>query len=272
MSLRLGWFSTGRDEAARLLLTAIWQAIQKEELVAQIGFVFSNREPGESAQSNLFLGLAQSYGLPVISFSSRSFPFIYQERLVYDQEVMKRLEPYPFDLGVLAGYMRIVGEEMSSRYRLINLHPASPGGPTGTWQEVIWKLIEAGAEETGVMMHLVTPELDKGLPVTYCRFPIRSGPFDLLWREIKELSVAEIKARQGESNALFQEIRRQGMTRELPLMVATLLAFSQRRVWVEGGKVVDADGRTIAGYDLTDEIEEMVKGELAEAAQGSAPA
>jgi phosphoribosylglycinamide formyltransferase-1 len=45
---------------------------------------------------------------------------------------------------------------------MINLHPAAPGGPTGTWQEVIWQLIEGRAVETGVMMHLVTPELDRG--------------------------------------------------------------------------------------------------------------
>ncbi|GAH59253.1 unnamed protein product, partial [marine sediment metagenome] len=42
------------------------------------------------------------------------------------------------------------------RYNMVNLHPAAPGGPTGTWQEVIWQLIENKAEETGVMMHLVT--------------------------------------------------------------------------------------------------------------------
>ena len=72
---------------------------------------------------------------------------------------------------------------------MINLHPAAPGGPAGTWQEVIWQLIEGDAMETGVMMHLVTSELDKGPPVTYCTFPIRDTPCDRHWTEIKNQSL-----------------------------------------------------------------------------------
>ena len=76
------------------------------------------------------------------------------------------------------------------------------------------------------------------------------------------MPLAEIKARQGEKNPLFLEIRRQGVARELPLLVATLKALSQRRVWVEGGKVVNGAGKAIAGDNLSEEIEEMVKGKL----------
>ncbi|NIN00786.1 MAG: phosphoglycerate transporter, partial [candidate division Zixibacteria bacterium] len=78
-------------------------------------------------------------------------------RLDYDREVMARLQEFRPDLCVLAGYMLIVGPEMCQKYDMLNLHPAAPGGPAGTWQEVIWKLIETGAESTGAMMHLVTP-------------------------------------------------------------------------------------------------------------------
>ena len=58
---------------------------------------------------------------------------------------MNRLQGFHPDLCVLAGYMLIVGEEMCQRYNMINLHPAAPGGPTGTWQEVIWQLIDSKA-------------------------------------------------------------------------------------------------------------------------------
>jgi hypothetical protein len=78
---------------------------------------------------------------------------------------------------------------MCLRYNMINLHPAAPGGPAGTWQEVIWQLIRTGAHKTGVMMHLVTPELDRGPVVTYCIFSIRgSTPFDGYWQEIEGLA------------------------------------------------------------------------------------
>ena len=104
-------------------------------------------------------------------------------------------------------------------------------------------------------MHLVTPELDKGPPVTYCSFPIRGRPFDSYWQEIEGHSVAEIKARQGEDNPLFKLIRQHGLAREFPLIVATIKAFSEGRVRIEDGEVVSASGEALKGYDLTEEIE-----------------
>ncbi len=256
---KIGWFSTGRDQAARDLLQTVWQHIDKGEIKAELEFVFSNRERGESEQSDLFFKLAAEYRLPLICFSSQKFKAEIGDkpdwRLRYDREVMKRLQGFQPDLCVLAGYMLIVGEEMCHHYKMINLHPAAPGGPAGTWQEVIWKLIENGAEQTGVMMHLVTPELDKGPPVTYCSFPIRGKPFDRYWQEIAGRSVAEIKAQQGENNPLFKTIRQHGLAREFPLIVATIKAFSEGRVRIEEGKVVSASGEVLKGYNLTEEIE-----------------
>jgi len=157
--------------------------------------------------------------------------------------------------------MLIVGEEMCQRYNMINLHPAAPGGPAGTWQEVIWQLIESGAGETGVMMHLVTPELDKGPPVTYCTFPIRGEPFDRYRKEIKGYPLEQIKNGQGENNPLFKLIRQHGLAREFPLITSTLKAFSQGKVRIsEGKKIVDAEGKPINGYNMTEEINEVVKG------------
>jgi folate-dependent phosphoribosylglycinamide formyltransferase PurN len=172
---------------------------------------------------------------------------------------MAKLEGFHPDLCVLAGYMLIVGKEMCQRYNMINLHPAAPGGPKGTWQEVIWQLIDNKAEETGVMMHLVTPELDMGPPVTYCTFPIRGKPFDKYWREIEGQSVAEIRQRQGENNPLFKLIRKHGLAREFPLIIATLKAFSQGKVRISPKKqVVDAEDKPIKGYNLSEEINKQV--------------
>ena len=272
---QLGWFSTGRDRAARDLLQAVNSSIKLGEIKAEIAFVFSNREPGESEESDLFLRLVEDKHIPLSCFSYRRFkskittPNTGQKgalpfwRLDYDREVMERLQDFNPDLCVLAGYMLIVGKEMCQRYNMINLHPAAPGGPTGTWQEVIWQLIACGAQETGVMMHLVTPELDEGPPVTYCTFPIRGKPFDKYWEEIKRQSVEEIKKRQGENNSLFKLIRKQGLAREFPLIISTIKAFSQGKIKITADKkVVDAEGKPIKGYNLTDEINELVKGAI----------
>jgi len=268
---QLGWFSTGRDKAARDLLATVQSSIKWGEIEAEIAFVFCNREPDESGESDLFIKLVEDYHIPLICFSYQKFkakkgmPNINQEgalplwRLEYDREVMTRLQGFHPDLCVLAGYMLIVGGEMCQRYNMINLHPAAPDGPTGTWQEVIWQLIDNKTEETGVMMHLVTPQLDKGPPVTYCTFPIRGNLFDRYWQEIETLPVNSPK-RHNEENPLFKLIRKYGLAREFPLIVSTVKAFSQGKIRISLEKqVVDSEGKPINGYNLTDEINELVK-------------
>jgi folate-dependent phosphoribosylglycinamide formyltransferase PurN len=264
---RIGWFSTGRDEAAGDLLRAVWSSINEGEIKAEIAFVFSNREPGEAAESDSFFELVHSYRIPLICLSSKWFKESNGEkwRGELEKEAMRKLEgflPGP-DLCVLAGYMLIIGDEMCRRYPMINLHPAAPGGPKGTWQEVIWRLIEESAEETGVMMHRVTPQLDEGPAVTYCTFSIRGKPFDRYWDEIKGRSVAELKRNEGERNPLFREIRRYGLAREFPLIIATIKAFSKGQVRIAGEMVVDSNGKPVKGYNLSGEIDQRVKGTLA---------
>jgi len=268
--LHIGWFSTGRDEAACQLLEAAWRAIQAGELNARIAFVFSNREREENPASDRFFDLVEGYGIPLVCLSSKRFrqergaPFaragepLPAWRAEYDRAVIRLLETHPFDLGVLAGYMLIFTEEACQRYNLLNLHPAPPGGPVGTWQEVIWQLIEQRAKTAGVMMHLATKELDQGPPVTYCTYSIHGPAFDRLWAQVVGRSVAEVQAGEGEENRLFREIRRQGVMRELPLVVATLRAFADEKMRIVGGRVVDVGGLPIGAYDLTQEIDRLV--------------
>ncbi|MEE9324605.1 MAG: formyltransferase family protein [Dehalococcoidia bacterium] len=262
--LKLGWFSTGRGQGSRNLLNTVHEAIQEGDLEARIPFVFSNRELGEAEGSDVFFQLVKSYGIPLINYSSKDFKTRWQDspqewRIHYDREVMKRIDPFNPDLCVLAGYMLIVGPEMCHKYSMINLHPAPPGGPTGTWQEVIWHLIEKGASKSGAMMHLVTEELDKGPPVAYCTFSIRGHPFDEHWGAIERRSVEELKSQEGEEFPLFKLIRQHGAARELPLVMEALKAFAQGRVKVVNGAVVDFEGKPIKGYDLTEEINRKIK-------------
>jgi len=263
---QIGWFSTGRDKAARDLLLTVCSKIESGELKVDIPFVFSNREPGENSESDSFFSLVSEHGFPLIHLSSGSFrgednTFLSpQWRLDYDREAMNRLQGYVTDICILAGYMLIVGPEMCRRYTMVNLHPAAPGGPQGTWQEVIWQLIETQADETGVMMHLVTPELDKGPPVAYCTFPIRGNQFDRYWNEIEGRSIEKIKYDEGENNPLFKLIREYGLAREFPLITTTIKAFCEERIRIERGEVLSASGELISGYNLTREIDNALKG------------
>lgn len=271
MTLRVGWFSTGRGEGSRRLLSAAVGAIQRGELDAEIAFVFCNRERGEHEATDGFLDMVASFGIPCLALSSRRFRReqdgarsrpeepLPSWRVEYDREVAELVSQYPFDIGVLAGYMLVFTPEMCDRYPLLNLHPAEPGGPVGTWQEVVWQLIDRRAERSGAMIHLATRELDRGPPVAYCTYSLRGAAFDALWRALGSRSAAEVEAAEGEEHPLFREIRRYGAARELPLVVATLRAFAQGRVRIDGRRVLDAAGQELpGGLDLTEEIDAAV--------------
>ena len=276
MAITIGWFSTGRDEAAGDLLRAAMDAIEKGDLKAEIAFVFGDRERGEAEPTDRFFDLVQSYGLPLVTLSysqyrrERNLPVVrlgeplLPWRRDYDREVARLIEPYPFDLGMLAGFMLIFTDVVCERWPLLNLHPAAPGGPVGIWQEVIWELIASPADKSGITIFVCTTELDRGPTVTYCTYPLHGPTLDPLWRQVEGRSVDEIRAAEGEENPLFKEIRRQGATRELPLIVATLRAFADERLRFEGLRVATADGQLIQGYDLTPEVEAAVAPLLAE--------
>lgn len=274
MTYKIGWFSTGRDEAACDLLRTVHDNIQNGVINGEISFVFSNRERGEKSESDKFFQLVDEYGIDLVCFSSRDFEpelrkkgrndedVLNQWRIAYDREIMHRIEEHNPDLNVLAGYMLITGPELCNKYTMINLHPAEPGGPTGTWQEVIWKLLQGRASRTGVMMHLVTEILDRGPPITYCFFPIRGGKFDELWNDLEEKlrkeALEEIIGREGENEPLFKEIRIEGVKRELPLIIQTIKEFADGNVKVEKRQII-AKGEVIPGaYDLTEQIENQL--------------
>jgi len=250
--LNIGWFSTGRDEAARQLLQAVQDKIHRGDIDGKINFVFSNREPGEANESDLFFELVRSYDIPLVCLSHKKFKTAEEEeewRIKYDKEVNKQIEPFAPDLCVLAGYMLIVGADLCQKYDMINLHPAPPGGPTGTWQEVISTIIQNEADTAGAMIHLATPELDRGPVVSYCLFSIKSDPFAEYWRK-------------GDKDMLFRLIRQHELAREFPLIIFTLQALSRGEIGIKDRRVVNAQGKPINGYNLSGSIDEDVKKNL----------
>lgn len=276
MGFRIGWFSTGRDEAAREILVKVYEAISRGRIPAEMVYVFSNRSPGEETESNTFFQLVGQLGIPLVTLSSRRFePELFRRgmedpdamkrwRVAFDSQIEGRLGERRVDLIVLAGYMLIVGPELCRKYSMINLHPAAPGGPVGTWQEVIWSLIRQKAVETGIMMHQVTEELDKGPPVTYCTFSVRRGDFDSLWRELEERTkgadLDRVVKEEGESNPLFCKIRREGVVREIPMVIETLKVLAEGKVRLGKDGPYAKDGRPITAFCLNGEVEKGLVG------------
>lgn len=249
--LSIGWFSTGRGQGSRGLLSFVQKRLIETGADARIDFVFSNREPGEAEGSDEFFELVDSYEIPLVTHSSSVFrkavggPFS-AHREEFDQQVMEKLAGRDVDICVLAGYMLIVGGKMCRQYPLLNLHPALPDGPTGTWQEVVWSLIKTREAKTGAMVHLATEEVDRGPVISYVTVPITGPGFDRYWQMLEGEDLEQIKKTQGEDFALFQSIRREQYRREPYLLFETLRAVSDGEIAVRGGQVLDASGAPLA--------------------------
>jgi len=245
-TLRIAWFSTGRGPGSFSALSRTLDAIEAGKVPARIELLFCNREHGEAEPTDRFLDHARQRGVPVVALSSVQFRKrvggersregepLPEWRHDYDAAVARALEPYHFDLGVLFGYMLITTPPLCGRFTLINEHPALPWGPTGTWQEVIRQLIAGGATESGVMIHSATQALDRGPVLTYARY----GLEDLLPFESSGHA-------DDEQSPLFQEIRRRGLLREVPLLHETLT-------------LIAAEGLPREPKDLTEAVERAI--------------
>jgi phosphoribosylglycinamide formyltransferase-1 len=241
MKPKVAWFSTGRDQAALDLLAFILKEREKGNVSIDIPFVFSNRDLGEAPLSDQFLNYVTDQGLPLITFSSARFnpdlrgrglarahegdeTLLTEWRESYDREIAARLSGHAFDLIFLAGYMLVVGPSLCEKFRILNLHPAPPGGPKGTWEEVMHQLIQDKAPYAGAQIHQVTRVLDEGPPWTYFIFPVTAG-------------------------ALFDRLRSEELKREFPLILMTLKRLG------DGSLTFPMPG----GIDLSREVEAWLK-------------
>jgi folate-dependent phosphoribosylglycinamide formyltransferase PurN len=293
MAYKIGWFSSGEVKspegrrAARELFTTVMDA--KNYLGIEISFVFSNIEPGERPYGDELFHFVNKYNLPLVTLSSENFAPKMREkgkqesrgpggkidyskpsetlikwRKLYDEICLSPGYLGDFerpDLCVLAGDMTIWSPVKCKYFDAINLHPALPDGPKGTWQDVIWEMIEHVKKEHGVMMHLVIPELDRGPPVTYCRFPLKGPEYERFWNDkmADTRTMAHIKERSGENYPLFQKIRQDGAQRECPLVVQTIKSFSDGVIKIVDKEVRYSDDRLLEqGYDLTEQINRKI--------------
>ena len=174
---------------------AVASAIAAGTSMREFAFVFCNRDPGEDPLTDSFLrARGRRTATPLVTKSSVAYRRavggrvsrpgepLPAWRIEYDRAVEAALAPHPFDVGVLAGYMLIFEREFVSQHVVLNLHPALPSGPAGTWREVIRQLIRTRAAESGVMLHLAIPEVDAGPVVAYCRYPLDDPALAPLWR------------------------------------------------------------------------------------------
>ncbi len=111
-------------------------------------------------------------------------PKDYASKSDYEKEIADVMDSLGIDLVCLAGYMRIVGEELLGRYggRIINIHPsllpAFPGAGA------IRAAFEYGVKVYGVTIHEVDSSLDGGKILSQVAIPYEGADFEELKAEI----------------------------------------------------------------------------------------
>jgi len=116
----------------------------------------------------LALERADRAGIPTVVVERKDFP----DRPSFDHALAASIAQFNPELVVLAGFMRILGEEVISvwKRKLINVHPSLlPKYPGLNTHQ---RALEAGDSEHGASVHFVTQELDGGPIISQIKMPI----------------------------------------------------------------------------------------------------
>lgn len=122
------------------------------------------------------LARAKREGIPACHLSSQSFP----DEAELDQMIVNSLLQYNTELVVLAGYMKRIGPLVLAAFpgRVINIHPCllpKYGGQGMYGMRVHEAVIAAGDKESGVTIHVVNDEYDKGAILAQRKVSVEEG-------------------------------------------------------------------------------------------------
>jgi phosphoribosylglycinamide formyltransferase-1 len=149
--LKLGFLASGNGSSAR----AIIAAIRAGELAAEPRLLVSNN--GRSPA----LALAAEQHVPALVIATQADP------AAADAQLSEAMAAHGVELIVLSGYLRQLGRRTLGRYagRIVNIHPGplpAFGGHGMYGRRVHEAVIAAGAPNSGICIHLVDEEYDRG--------------------------------------------------------------------------------------------------------------
>jgi phosphoribosylglycinamide formyltransferase 1 len=143
-------------------LQAIIDSIERDELNANISVVISN------TRNAMALRRAEKHNIKTVFID----PSKYLNKIAYDKALIGKLKEFSVDLICLAGYMRILGEEVIQNFKekIINIHPSLlPAFPGLNAQK---QAIEHGVKFSGCTVHFVDSGIDSGPIISQTAVPI----------------------------------------------------------------------------------------------------
>lgn len=151
-------------------MQAIIDACKEGRLSATAAVVISNN--GDSRA----LERARTEGIPNYHLSGNTHP----DPDDLDRAIMDTLILHKVDVVALAGYMKKLGPKTLAHFRgrILNIHPAllpKFGGKGMYGIHVHEAVLAAGEKESGVTVHLVDEEYDRGPILAQVRVPVMPG-------------------------------------------------------------------------------------------------
>jgi len=159
--IRLGVLASGNGTNFEYII----KSIQNKQLNAEICILIVNNP------NCLAIKKAIKYKIPYVIINHRDC----HSRLEHDMLVLKKLEDLSVELVVMAGWMRIVGEELINKFinRLINIHPSLL--PSFKGVDAIQQAIDKRVTITGCTVHYVQKEVDSGSIIIQAAVPIKEN-------------------------------------------------------------------------------------------------
>jgi len=172
--IRLGILASGNGSNFEYIV----KSIQNKKLNAIISILIVNNP------NCLAIKKAIKYDIPYIIINHRD----YDSRVEHDKIVMNKLDDLSVELVVMAGWMRIVGEELINKFknRLINIHPSLL--PSFKGIDAIQQAIDHSVTITGCTVHYVQKEVDSGSIIIQAAVPLKeSDSKDTLKKRIQDM-------------------------------------------------------------------------------------
>lgn len=150
---------------------ALVQATRSGVLDGQICGLITNRGKIPALER------AERLGIPAKALIPKRF----STREEWDQEVLKTLQAWGANWVALAGFLTLIGPRVLHAFadRVVNIHPAllpDFGGEGMYGQRVHEAVIAARSTKSGITVHLVSAEYDRGRILA--QFPVKIAPED----------------------------------------------------------------------------------------------
>ncbi len=131
---------------------ALNDALNIDKSVAEITLVVSDKP------KSLVVKNAHKLNINVFSFNPKE----YKKRVEYEKNILLKLIENEIDFIVLAGYMRIIGKTLLSKFekKIINIHPSLL--PSFKGIDAIGQAIDYKVKITGVTIHYIDEGVDTG--------------------------------------------------------------------------------------------------------------